>query len=123
MKEFYPDTFNYQTQSWTEPKNLVLLCTSQGTFVQQDGPGSVPQYLHKREQGQWRKKYLEAMMTSHGVTMGQQESASEREMALRKGKAVSTVIGTRAMGTGFNRLMTIQVGSSMTLASSKAYAE
>mmetsp|Transcript_85727 Transcript_85727/g.136110 ORF Transcript_85727/g.136110 Transcript_85727/m.136110 type:complete len:688 (+) Transcript_85727:80-2143(+) len=110
VKEFYPDTYNYQTRSWEEPKNLILLCTSQGTFVQQDGPGSVPQFLHQRDAlGQWRKKYLEAMMTHHGVSMGQTETEAEREAALKQGKAVSTVIGTRAMGTGFNRLMTIQV--------------
>ncbi|CAJ1430073.1 unnamed protein product [Effrenium voratum] len=109
VKEFYPDTYNYQTHSWEDPKNMVLLCTSQGTFVQQDGPGSVPQYLHKQENGQWRKKYLEAMMTRHVVSMGQTESQQEREDALKQGKAVSTVIGTRAMGTGFNRLMTIQI--------------
>lgn len=108
-KEFYPDTFNYQTRSWDDPKNLILLCTSQGTFVQQDGPGSVPQFLHQYADGQWRKKYLEAMMTHHGVSMGQTETPEEREAALKQGKAVSTVIGTRAMGTGFNRLMTIQV--------------
>lgn len=111
VKEFYPDTYNYQTRSWDDPKNLILLCTSQGTFVQQDGPGSVPQFLHQRDAGnhQWRKKYLEAMMTHHGVSMGQTETEAEREAALKQGKAVSTVIGTRAMGTGFNRLMTIQV--------------
>ena len=109
VKEFYPDTYNYQTRSWEDPRNLVLLCTSQGTFVQQDGPGSVPQFLHSNEGGAWRKKYLEAMTTRHGVTMGQTETAEERAEALRQGKAASTVIGTRAMGTGFNRLMTIQI--------------
>lgn len=108
-KEFYPDTCNYQTKSWEDPRNLVLLCTSQGTFVQQDGPGSVPQFLHSSEPGGWRKKYLEAAATRHGVTMGQTETAEERAEALRQGKAASTVIGTRAMGTGFNRLMTVQI--------------
>eukprot|EP00435_Cladocopium_sp_Y103_P069573 s79_g33.t1 len=104
--------FGKGVKDWDDPKNLILLCTSQGTFVQQDGPGSVPQFLHQRDApflGQWRKKYLEAMMTHHGVSMGQTETKEEREAALKQGKAVSTVIGTRAMGTGFNRLMTIQV--------------
>jgi len=108
-KEFYPDTYNYQTKSWEDPRNLVLLCTSQGTFVQQDGPGSVPQFLHSSELGGWRKKYLEAAVTRHGVIMGQTETAEERAEALRQGKAASTVIGTRAMGAGFNRLMTVQI--------------
>ena len=109
VKEFYPDTYNYQTKSWEDPRNIVLLCTSQGTFVQQDGPGSVPQFLHTCAGQGWRKKYMEAMVTRHGVSMGQTETAEERAEALRQGKAASTVIGTRAMGTGFNRLMTIQI--------------
>lgn len=46
--EFFPDTYNYQTREWDDPKNIILLCTSQGSFVQQDGPGSQPQYLHKQ---------------------------------------------------------------------------
>eukprot|EP00301_Raphidiophrys_heterophryoidea_P020968 c5525_g1_i1.p1 GENE.c5525_g1_i1~~c5525_g1_i1.p1 ORF type:complete len:704 (-),score=166.05 c5525_g1_i1:182-2188(-) len=110
-KEFFPETFNYQTRSKDDPKNVVLLCTSQGTFVQQDGPGNQAQYLHKRDNvwGNWNNHYLEAMETRHGVSMGQQETAEERLKALQAGKAVSTVIGIRSMGTGFNRLMTIQI--------------
>ena len=57
-------------RSWDDPKNLILLCTSQGTFVQQDGPGSVPQFLHQRDAGnhQWRKKYLEAAKWCESTT-------------------------------------------------------
>jgi len=39
----------------------------------------------------------------------QRESAEERKDALARGKATASVIGTRAMGTRFNVLMTIQV--------------
>eukprot|EP00931_Biecheleriopsis_adriatica_P090017 TRINITY_DN64069_c0_g1_i1.p1 TRINITY_DN64069_c0_g1~~TRINITY_DN64069_c0_g1_i1.p1 ORF type:complete len:684 (+),score=114.48 TRINITY_DN64069_c0_g1_i1:74-2053(+) len=109
QREFYPDTYNYQTRSWDDPRNIVLLCTSQGTFVQQDGPNSVPQYLHQKSGGSWRRKYLEALKTRHGVSMGQVDTEQERLQALQQGKAVSTVIGTRSMGLGFNRLMTVQV--------------
>jgi hypothetical protein len=45
----------------------------------------------------------------HGVSMGQQETEAERQQAVAQGKAVSTVIGIRSMGLGFNRLMTVQV--------------
>ena len=107
--EVFPETYNYQTRSWQDPKNLILLGTSQGTFVQQDGPGKVAQYLHKQQAGEWRNVYLHATETRHGVAMGQIETDAERHAALRAGKAVSTVIGTRSMGVGFNRLMTIQV--------------
>jgi huntingtin len=108
--EVFPETYNYQTKSWQDPKNVILLCTSQGTFVQQDGPGKVPQYLHKAdEKGEWRNVYLDATETRHGVAMGQIETDVERQAALRAGKAVSTVIGTKSMGIGFNRLMTVQI--------------
>eukprot|EP00299_Pterocystis_sp_00344_P004731 c16003_g1_i1.p1 GENE.c16003_g1_i1~~c16003_g1_i1.p1 ORF type:complete len:666 (+),score=143.99 c16003_g1_i1:68-1999(+) len=107
--EFYPDTYNYQTTSASDPRNIILLCTSQGTFTQQDGPGSQPQYLHKRVNGDWTNLYMEAMRTKHGVSMQQNESEEEKLVALAQGKAVSTVIGIRSMGLGFNRLMTVQV--------------
>lgn len=109
-QEVYVDSYNYQTASWEDPKNLILLCTSQGTFWQQDGLGNVPQHLHQLcgEDG-WRKRYLAVSRTEHGVSISQNETAEEREAALKEGKAVATVIGTRSMGVGFNRLMTIQV--------------
>ena len=37
--------------------------------MQQDGPGSVAQFLHQREGGQWRKKYLEAEPLEFGGTV------------------------------------------------------
>lgn len=110
-REFYPDTYNYQTRSASDPRNVILLANSQGTFVQQDGCGSQPQYVHEQKQvgGKWTSHYLEASMTTHSVALTQTETAQEREAALAANKAVSTVIGIRSMGLGFNRLMTIQI--------------
>lgn len=53
--------------------------------------------------------WLEAEESSHKVGGEQKESAEERADALMRGKATSSVIGTRAMGQRFNVLMTIQV--------------
>lgn len=53
--------------------------------------------------------WLEAERSEHKVGGAQKESESERKDALARGKAVSSVIGTRAMGTRFNVLMTIQL--------------
>merc|ERR1711865_1174612 len=39
----------------------------------------------------------------------QKETVEEREDAVKRGKATASVIGTKAMGTRFNVLMTIQV--------------
>ena len=35
--EFAPEMYNYQTRSDDDPKNLLLLATTQGVAVQQDG--------------------------------------------------------------------------------------
>ena len=38
--EFATEAYNYNTMSDADPRNLVLLCTSQGMAVQQDGQGA-----------------------------------------------------------------------------------
>jgi len=46
--------------------------------------------------------WLEAERSDHKVGGAQMESTEERQDALSRGKAVSSVIGTRAMGARFN---------------------
>jgi ubiquitin C len=55
------------------------------------------------------RHWLEAERSTHAVGGPQREDQEEREDALRRGKAVASVFGTRAMGTRFNALMTIQI--------------
>merc|ERR1712048_979409 len=94
----------------SDPRNLVLLCTSQGVAVQQDGRGAKRLFHHAvDESGQIHRYWLEAESSDHKVGGPQRETDEERADALARGKATSTVIGTRAMGTRFNVLMTIQV--------------
>lgn len=108
--EFYNEAYNYQTTSEENPRNLILLGTTQGTFFQHDGPNAVAQYLHEMQpDGLWQRCFLEASATNHKVEMGQWETDHERSTALASGKAATMAIGTPAMGIGFNRLMTIQV--------------
>jgi hypothetical protein len=109
--EFYPETMNYQTKSVANPKNLILLCTSQGTFPQQDRPGFQPHYLHQDDDGnnKWFNHIFEARQTTHSMSSSQTETKEEKEKAQTEGKAVATVLGTQSMGVGFNRLMTIQI--------------
>jgi len=110
--QMYNKSYNYQTRSDEDPSNIILLCTTQGTFLQQDGAGTVPQYLHRPDTGgvcEYECTYLEAMRTRHGVGMQQEDSTAEAAAAASAGKATSGVIGVRAMGLGFNRLMTVQV--------------
>jgi hypothetical protein len=42
--EFAPEAYNYNTLSDENPKNLILLCTTQGLAVQQDGFGAKKLY-------------------------------------------------------------------------------
>mmetsp|Transcript_61332 Transcript_61332/g.143568 ORF Transcript_61332/g.143568 Transcript_61332/m.143568 type:complete len:465 (+) Transcript_61332:63-1457(+) len=108
--EFATEAYNYNTMDDADPRNLVLLCTSQGMAVQQDGRGAKKLFHHAvDDDGQIHRYWLEAEESRHQVGGQQKESAEERLEAMARGKATSSVIGVRAMGTRFNVLMTIQV--------------
>merc|ERR1719271_1896436 len=111
--EFAPEMYNYQTRSDADPKNLLLLCTTQGSALQQDGAGAKKLFHHALDPagkaGEICRYWFEAERTKHSVGGPQIETKEEKEAALARGKAVSAVIGTRAFGTRFNVLMTIQV--------------
>lgn len=108
--EFAPEMYSYQTRSDSDPKNLLLLCTTQGSAVQQDGAGANKLFHHAVDPtGKICRYWFEAERSKHQVGGAQVESADEKAEALKRGKAVSAVIGTKAMGTRFNALMTIQV--------------
>merc|ERR1711988_469328 len=108
--EFAPEAYSYSTTHDSDPRNLVLLCTTQGTAVQQDGRGAKKLFHHAvDESGSVHRYWLEAEASDHKVGGAQKETAEEKADALARGKATSSVIGVRAMGTRFNVLMTIQV--------------
>jgi huntingtin len=108
--EFATEAYNYNTRHDDDPRNLVLLCTSQGVAVQQDGEGAKRLFHHAVDEDSAIHRYwLEAERSDHKVGGQQKETAQERVDALSRGKATASVIGTKAMGTRFNVLMTIQV--------------
>ena len=108
--EFATEAYNYNTMDDSDPRNLVLLCTSQGIAVQQDGSGAKKLFHHAvDDQGQIHRYWLEAEESKHKVGGEQRETEEERAEAQARGKATSSVIGIRAMGQRFNVLMTIQV--------------
>merc|ERR1719181_1951457 len=55
------------------------------------------------------RHWFEAERSSHAVGGQQNESKEEKLAAAARGKATASVIGTRAMGTRFNVLATVQV--------------
>jgi huntingtin len=109
--QFATEAYNYNTTSDSDPRNLVVLATTQGAAIQQDGAGSKKLFHHAVDPstGKAHRYWLEAERSDHKVGGAQVESVEERQDALSRGKAVSSVIGTRAMGTRFNVLMTIQI--------------
>jgi len=110
--EFAPEMYNYQTQSDDDPRNLLVLATTQGVAVQQDGAGAKRLYHHAVDPstpGQTCRYWFEAERSSHKVGVAQSESKEEALAAAKRGKATAAVIGTRAMGTRFNVLLTVQV--------------
>ena len=109
--EVAPEMYNYQTKDDARPRNLLLLSTAQGLAVQADGKGQKRIYHHdKDETGQLSRYWFEAERAKNHKVGGQQkESAAEKADALRRGKATAAALGTAAMGSRFNALMTVQV--------------
>merc|ERR1711939_192791 len=102
--------YNYNTRDDADPRNLILLCTTQGLALQQDGKGAKRVFHHAVDpDGTIHRYFLEAEQSDHKVGGAQRESEAERQDALSRGKATAAVIGTRAMGTRFNVLMTVQI--------------
>jgi hypothetical protein len=102
--ELSPEVYNYGS------KNIQLLCTSQGTSVQRGISGKQKLFHHEKDSnGKIHRYWFEAERTNHDVGGSQIESEEEIKDALNRGKSIATCIGTKAMGTRFNVLMTIQV--------------
>ena len=122
--EFATEAYNYNTRFDADPRNLIVLATTQGVAIQQDGAGTKRLFHHAVDPatGKTHRYWLEAERSDHKVGGAQAESSEERLDALARGKAVSSVIGTRAMGTRFNVLMTIQIPLEQQVHMSKPFA-
>jgi len=108
--DFATEAYNYNTKRDDDPKNLVLLCTTQGVALQQDGARAKRLYMHGLDEEKNIHRYwLQAERSDHAVGGAQRETAEERQDALKRGKATASVIGIKEMGTRFNALMTVQV--------------
>lgn len=108
--EFCTESYNYNTTDDEDPRNLILLCTTQGIALQQDGAGTKQIFHHNvNENGQIDRYWLEAERSKHKVGGSQVETEEEKKDAISRGKAVSDVIGIKAMGNRFNVLMTVQI--------------
>lgn len=109
--QFATEAYNYNTMSDKHPRNLVLLCTTQGIALQADGKGQKRILHHARQSagGPVYKFWLDAERSTHKVSGPQKETEEERQDAVQRGKAIADIIGIRAMDTRFNVLMTVQI--------------
>jgi hypothetical protein len=108
--EFCTEVFNYQTSDASDPKNLLLLATPQGTSVQQDGRGPEKIFFHSVDSdGVVHRFWLEAEKSEKQVGGAQVETMEEVAAAAARGKATAVRIGPASMGTRFNVQMLIQV--------------
>merc|ERR1711976_566798 len=108
--EFSTEAYNYNTTSDSDPRNLVLLASSQGIALQQDGAGSKKIFHHAvSDDGEIKRDWLEAERSRHKVGGEQIETKEEKEDALKRGKAVSNFVGIEALGSRFNVLLTVQI--------------
>ena len=109
--EFATEAYSYNTMSDDDPRNLVVLVTTQGLALQADGvgPKRLMHHSYSGSEKAVRQFWLEAERSDHGVGGAQVETEPERADAEQRGKATSREIGIAAMGARFNTLMTIQI--------------
>lgn len=108
--EFCTEAYNYNTKSDDDPRNAIILCTTQGIAYQQDGSGAKKLFHHSVDEQEGVHRYwLEAERSKHKVGGAQKETKEEALAAAARGKATASVIGIEAMGTRFNALITVQI--------------
>jgi hypothetical protein len=99
--QFATEAYNNNTQSGDDPRNLILLETSQGLSVQANGRGAKRLLLHGLDsQHSVNEYWLEAERSDHKVRDQQVETAEDMAHAIQRGNSTSEVIGTRSLGRG-----------------------
>lgn len=110
--EFCASSYNYQTQSNDSPKNLLILCSSQGIAISANKKGYSNLFHHKvRKESKTSvgEHWLQMNKTRFKVGQQQNENFMDKLDNQNKNRASSQHIGTKAMGKRCNSIMTIQV--------------
>lgn len=111
-KNFCTNVFNYQTSSVADPKNVLLLCTSQGVSVHQGKPSKQDLFYHNvKKNGEVTCHWLEASATKFSMDNldKQQETEKEKRQAIQDKKATAQAIGIKDMGNRMNVQLLIQI--------------
>lgn len=109
--QFTTNAFVYGSRDPTNPQNLLLYCTAQGTspFVPAGMQGENLYLQAVRPDGTTELSWLKAKASEFGVGAEQKETAETRASALAAGSAVAMCIGPKALGPKFNVCMTVQL--------------
>lgn len=107
--EFAVNTYSYGTYRDEDPQNMLLLCTAQGTSVNQDHARAQNVYHHNQRPEQVNQNWLRADESSFGVGGEQKETKETAEKAAAAGQAFARTIGVKGMGTRFNTVMLVQI--------------
>jgi huntingtin len=108
--EFCTESYSYNTQDESNPKNLLLLCTTQGTTLHKNKSRYQKLFLHGLDSNNnLVNRWLEAEETTYKVGSEQRETDEQVSENMKRNKASSSVIGIKAMGKRFNALMTVQI--------------
>lgn len=108
--EFTSSVYSYNTQDASDPQNLLLFCTAQGTSLQQDRPGQEKLFLHMgNSDGSVSTYWLKAVESQFKVGQAQKETQESALRASEQKQAVARHIGTAHMGTRCNVVMMVQI--------------
>jgi len=105
--EFCTKSYSYNTPTDNDPKNLLLLSTTQGLTLHTNKNKYQNLFLQSKDaNGKLVNRWLEAEETSFKV--GSEQIETDEQVKANK-KASSCVIGIKSMGQRFNALLTIQI--------------
>lgn len=109
--QFTTNVFVYGSSDPTNPQNMLLYCTAQGTspFAPAGMQGENLYLQTVRPDGTAELSWLKAKASEFGVGAEQKETAETRASALAAGSAVAMCIGPKALGPKFNVCMTVQL--------------
>jgi hypothetical protein len=103
-----PQHYSYQTRSRTNPRNLIVLGTSQGVFAHNDQSGGNKLFAHSVDtSGTVHNHWFEA--ESNKDCMVGHAAVATKEEGLSKKKARAVEIGIRGMGPRTNCFVTVAV--------------
>ncbi len=108
--EFCIHSFSYNTPNSSNPKNLLLLCTTKGLALHANKNTYQKLFLYNKDKsGNLVSRWLEDKETSCKADREQIETNKQVEGNMKHGEASNKVIGTKYMDQRYNAVLTVQI--------------